>query len=67
MSRTSLRKALEYEADNFVCARIVIADPAKYPGVLREWAELVLAKAKRANPRKQPAASPSAKPKAAAS
>jgi hypothetical protein len=50
------RKVLQYEADNIACARLVINDP-RYQGALREWAELVLAKAEGANPRKRPASS----------
>jgi hypothetical protein len=38
MKKTSLyRKVLRYQQDNLACARIVIADPAKYPGVLQEY------------------------------
>jgi hypothetical protein len=68
MSKASLyRKVLEYEADNIACARIVLAAPTKYPGVLREWAELILTKAERANMRKQPARSSPDKRAASAS
>jgi hypothetical protein len=32
----------------------VRANPEKYPGVMQEWAELVLAKTEAANPRNRP-------------
>jgi hypothetical protein len=34
-----------YAADNEQAARIIAADPARYPGVMQEWAALVLERA----------------------
>jgi hypothetical protein len=58
-------KALSYQADNLACARLVMSDPVRYPGVLQKWARLVLARIDR--PAKQPAANSPVKPLAAAS
>lgn len=34
-----------YRQCNLKAARIVAADPVKYPGIMQEWAELVLGRA----------------------
>jgi len=36
------RKIESYRAANEECARIIAADPVRYPGVMQEWARLVL-------------------------
>jgi hypothetical protein len=41
----SIRSAREgYNAANLAAARIIAADPAKYPGVPQTWAALVIEK-----------------------
>lgn len=51
MSVTSnQRKAELYLAGNIEAARIISADPTRYPGVMQEWARLVLNKAERTVP-----------------
>lgn len=35
-------KAESYREQNLECAKIIAADPAKYPGIMQEWARLVL-------------------------
>jgi hypothetical protein len=40
---TKAARAEVYRIANETAARIVLADPGKYPGVMQEWAGLVLA------------------------
>ena len=43
MSRTTSQKVVDaYAADNLASARIIAADPDKYPGVMQTWARMVL-------------------------
>jgi hypothetical protein len=37
------RRAATYQQNNILAARIIAADPARYSGVLQEWARAVLA------------------------
>ena len=41
--KTKAARAEVYRLANETAARIVLADPGKYPGVMQEWAGLVLA------------------------
>jgi hypothetical protein len=34
----------QWRRADLVCARIIISDPARYPGVLQTWARMVLAR-----------------------
>lgn len=36
------RKIEQYRTANLECARIIAAEPLKYPGVMQEWAAMVL-------------------------
>ena len=38
----SQRKAELYRAGNLEAARIIAADPRRYPGAMQEWARLTL-------------------------
>lgn len=39
MARASLKRRVEqYQAANTEAAQIIIADPARYPGLMQEWA-----------------------------
>jgi hypothetical protein len=40
--RTSIHRADNYERDNLRAARIILADPRRYPGLMTEWARSVL-------------------------
>jgi hypothetical protein len=42
---TRLERIAEIEKRNLKCAQIIVADPVKYPGIMQEWAQLVIAKA----------------------
>lgn len=44
MRRNVLQLRNDYSRDNLACARIYAADPARYPGILQEWAAKVIAK-----------------------
>jgi hypothetical protein len=37
-----LRNVKQYERDNAACAAIIAADPARYPGLMAEWAALLI-------------------------
>jgi hypothetical protein len=39
---TKQRITEAYRASNIEAARIIAADPVKYPGIMQEWARLVL-------------------------
>jgi hypothetical protein len=41
-SQATQRKAEMYHAGNLESARIIAADPGRYPGIMQEWARLVL-------------------------
>jgi hypothetical protein len=43
------RKLAAYRQSNLEAARIVAADPVKYPGIMQEWAQLVLRQALKAS------------------
>lgn len=45
MSNTHLKKLEAYTMANLEAARIVAADPERYPGLMQEWASAVLTKA----------------------
>jgi hypothetical protein len=36
------RKLDAYRAGNIEAARIIAADPVRYPGIMQEWARMVL-------------------------
>lgn len=38
-------QSVAYQASNLACAKIVAADPDRYPGLMQEWAQLVLQRA----------------------
>lgn len=41
-SQATQRKAELYRAGNHETARIIAADPHRYPGAMQEWAAMVL-------------------------
>ena len=42
-TRTTRQSRTEaYEAANHTCARIIADNPQRYPGIMQEWATLVL-------------------------
>jgi hypothetical protein len=42
MPNRSLAKIASYEEANRECARIIAADPKRYPEIMQEWAHMVL-------------------------
>ena len=43
MSKPTVKsKQAAYDAGNLEAARIIAADPDKYPGVMQEWAQMIL-------------------------
>jgi hypothetical protein len=44
---TTPKKAADcYRTENETCARIIAADPERYPGTMQQWAALVIEKSK---------------------
>jgi hypothetical protein len=39
------QQVLKHEEVNVACARLIAADPVRYPGVFQDWAQLVLNRA----------------------
>ena len=44
MTASAHRKQAEFDLRNLEAARIIAADPARYPGLLQDWARAVLAR-----------------------
>ena len=42
-----LKQTVLYRESNLACARIILAEPEQYEGLMREWAERVLGPEKR--------------------
>lgn len=42
MTASARRRQAEFDRQNLEAARIIAADPARYPGLLQEWARAVL-------------------------
>ena len=42
MPKTIHSQTKQYDARNVESARLIAADPVKYPGVMQAWAQLIL-------------------------
>ena len=43
--KTRRRISGHYRAENLECAAIIAADPVRYPGLMQEWADMILSRA----------------------
>jgi hypothetical protein len=46
-SNATQRKIHKFETDNALAAWIILGDPARYPGLMQQWAEMVTARQKK--------------------
>lgn len=50
MTASARRRQAEFDQQNLEAARVVLADPGRYPGLLQEWAKAVFARLEATGP-----------------